>query len=66
MSDPRTVAVKVCGAYLGDNDGTCPQLTCIRPIGHIGAHDNASAAEDVGVPGASWNEAGDNGVSYAG
>ncbi len=50
MSDPRTVAVKVCGAYLGDNDGTCPQLTCIRPSGHEGLHDNVSAAEGDGRP----------------
>jgi len=29
-----------CGAYLGDNDATTPQLTCIRRAGHEGLHDN--------------------------
>jgi hypothetical protein len=29
-----------CGKYLGDNDGTCPQLTCIRRYGHEGLCDN--------------------------
>lgn len=32
--------VALCGEYLGDNDGTCPQLTCIRKKGHAGLHDN--------------------------
>lgn len=30
----------LCGEYLGDNDGTCPQLTCIRDRGHGGRCDN--------------------------
>jgi len=30
----------LCGEYLGDNDGTCPQLTCIRNRGHRGPCDN--------------------------
>jgi hypothetical protein len=30
----------LCGKYLGDNDGTCPQLTCIRTRGHDGLCDN--------------------------
>lgn len=29
-----------CGKYVGDNDGTCPQLTCIRVRGHEGPCDN--------------------------
>ena len=29
-----------CGKYLGDNDATCPQLTCIRDQGHDGDCDN--------------------------
>ncbi len=29
-----------CGRYLGDNDATCPQLTCIRRYGHDGRCDN--------------------------
>lgn len=32
----------VCGAYVGDNDATCPQLTCIRDRGHAGDHDNVN------------------------
>ncbi len=36
----RTNDARPCGAYLGDNDGTCPQLTCLRGKGHEGAHDN--------------------------
>jgi hypothetical protein len=39
--------VSRCGKYLGDNDGTCPQLTCIRPAGHDGLCDNVSAAPDL-------------------
>lgn len=35
-----------CGKYLGDNDGTCPQLTCIRERGHEGLCDNVSDAEE--------------------
>ena len=31
---------ELCGAYLGDNDGTCPQLTCIRRRRHDGLCDN--------------------------
>lgn len=29
-----------CGKYLGDNDATCPQLTCLRLRGHQGQCDN--------------------------
>ena len=29
-----------CGKYLGDNDGTCPQLWCIRDEDHEGLCDN--------------------------
>jgi hypothetical protein len=29
-----------CGAYLGDNDATTPQLTCLRARGHTGLCDN--------------------------
>jgi hypothetical protein len=29
-----------CGKYLGDNDGTYLQLTCIRDFGHDGPCDN--------------------------
>lgn len=35
-----------CGKYLGDNDGTCPQLTCVRERGHAGLCDNVSDAPD--------------------
>lgn len=31
-----------CGKYIGDNDATCPQLTCIRGEGHPDACDNVS------------------------
>jgi hypothetical protein len=31
-----------CGKYIGDNDGTCPQLTCIRAPGHEGGCDNVN------------------------
>jgi hypothetical protein len=33
-------ATTKCGKYLGDNDATCPQLTCIRDHGHEGLCDN--------------------------
>jgi hypothetical protein len=36
----RRHCIPLCGKYLGDNDGTCPQLTCIRPLGHKGLCDN--------------------------
>lgn len=36
----RSAEAPKCGVYLGDNDGTCPQLTCIRDKGHEGDHDN--------------------------
>lgn len=29
-----------CNRYLGDNDATSPQLTCLRPAGHRGKCDN--------------------------
>lgn len=32
----------LCGAYLGDNDATCPQLTCIRQLHHDGNCDNVT------------------------
>lgn len=35
-----------CGKYLGDNDGTCPQLTCIRERGHAGLCDNVNSCSD--------------------
>ncbi len=34
-----------CGAYLGDNDGTCPQLTCVRAKGHEPPCDNVRGDE---------------------
>ncbi len=37
----------LCGKYIGDNDATCPQLTCIRPKGHEGLCDNVRA-DDYG------------------
>ena len=40
-----------CGVYLGDNDGTCPQLTCIRAKGHDGAHDNVRGDDETLEPG---------------
>ena len=30
----RLAAGRECGKYLGDNFGTCPKLTCVRPPGH--------------------------------
>lgn len=30
----------LCGIYLGDNDATCPQLTCVRDKGHPPPCDN--------------------------
>jgi hypothetical protein len=38
---------RLCGVYLGDNDGTCPQLTCIRGKGHGGAHDNVRGDPEI-------------------
>ncbi len=31
---------RLCGKYVGDNDATCPQLTCIRWRDHEGPCDN--------------------------
>lgn len=33
-------AFSACGKYIGDNDATSPQLTCIRPVGHPDECDN--------------------------
>lgn len=38
-----------CGVYMGDNDGTTPQLTCLRRRGHSGLHDNVCASEILWV-----------------
>lgn len=40
----RAVESPLCGRYVGDNDGTCPQLGCIREKGHPGYCDNTSGA----------------------
>lgn len=42
--------MKRCGKYLGDNDATCPQLTCIREHGHPGLCDNVSDRPDLPPP----------------
>lgn len=34
---------RLCGKYVGDNDATCPQLTCIRDFGHDGLCDNSNS-----------------------
>lgn len=39
----------LCGKYIGDNDATCPQLTCIRQAGHEGFCDNGHG-DGTGVP----------------
>ncbi len=36
---------QACGKYLGDNDGTCPQLTCVRRKNHDGLCDNVRGDE---------------------
>jgi hypothetical protein len=36
-----------CGQYMGDNDGTNPQLTCIRGKGHPGLCDNTLGDHQV-------------------
>lgn len=41
MATPRVL----CGKYLGDNDATCPQLTCIRDRHHDGLCDNVRGDE---------------------
>ena len=38
---------KLCNAYLGDNYGTCPQLTCILRHGHSGLCDNVADHDDA-------------------
>lgn len=38
----------VCGAYLGDTDGTCPKITCVRRRGHEGPHDNLRGDDGCG------------------
>jgi len=38
-----------CGKYVGDNDATCPQLTCVREEGHPGLCDNVSDLDDERV-----------------
>lgn len=35
-----------CGKYLGDNDATCPQLTCIRRKNHEGLCDNVRGDDE--------------------
>lgn len=35
-----------CGRYIGDNDATSVQLTCVRPVGHLGLCDNVSDRDD--------------------
>jgi hypothetical protein len=46
--EPRPAKPKRrCGTPMGDNDGTCPQLTCIREEGHAGLCDNVSDAPDA-------------------
>lgn len=37
----------LCGKYLGDNDGTCPQLACVRTHGHTGLCDNVNGDDDA-------------------
>jgi hypothetical protein len=37
---------KLCGKYLGDNDATCPQLTCIRDEDHEGLRDNTRGDDE--------------------
>lgn len=39
----------ICGRYLGDNDATCPQTTCIRERFHRGLCDNTNAADDPAI-----------------
>lgn len=34
-----------CGRYVGDNDATCPQITCVRFAGHPGPCDNVRGDE---------------------
>lgn len=45
MAADRPGYVGVCGFYLGDNDATTPQLTCLRNRGHAGLHDNVCGDE---------------------
>jgi len=42
-----TAEAPLCDAYLGDNDGTCPQLTCVRSKGHEPPCDNVRGDEPV-------------------
>lgn len=39
--------MNLCGKYLGDNDATCPQLTCIREKNHDGLCDNVNGDNEV-------------------
>lgn len=39
---------RLCGQYVGDNDGTCPQLTCVRRKGHDGLCDNVRGDDEAG------------------
>jgi len=66
----RTSEARLCGKYLGDNDGTCPQLTCIRDHGHPDDCDNVrgdgepcaseASTDDLALPfcacGRRWSE----------
>lgn len=36
---------RLCGKYIGDSDGTCPQLTCNRRAEHEGLCDNVRGDE---------------------
>jgi hypothetical protein len=37
---------QLCGKYVGDNDATCPQLTCVRRAGHDGPCDNVRGDDE--------------------
>ena len=38
---------QLCGEYVGDNDGTCPQIKCIRTKGHEPPCDNVRGDEEA-------------------
>ena len=39
LDEERHARARLCGKYLGDNDATTPQLTCVRRAGHDGRCD---------------------------
>lgn len=56
----KTPWFPACGKYLGDDDATTPQLTCIRTRGHSGLCDNHRGDEESVIVNPPGNRTGSN------